>query len=134
MVLGATGLVGGYLVDTLDRSDAGCRVRLAARDPSQVERCYWLSSEVANGEDLATIFSGALGRPVRCDQRLPHEAVALPGIEPLYAAAARQFLGQVYDGRMGYIGTVYDDGPFVTGRPSTTLAQWAAEHREQLAA
>jgi NAD(P)H dehydrogenase (quinone) len=33
---------------------------------------------------------------------------------------------------MGYIGTMRDDGPFVTGRPSTTFHQWAAENRDAL--
>ena len=39
---------------------------------------------------------------------------------------------QVMDGRMGYIGTVRDDGPFVTGRHSTGFRQWATENRGPL--
>jgi NAD(P)H dehydrogenase (quinone) len=34
---------------------------------------YWLSSEVAGGEDLATLFSEALGRPIRCDRKKPED-------------------------------------------------------------
>jgi hypothetical protein len=33
---------------------------------------------------------------------------------------------------MGYIGTVRDDAPFVTGRPSTSFRQWATENRDAL--
>jgi NAD(P)H dehydrogenase (quinone) len=33
---------------------------------------------------------------------------------------------------MGYIGTVRDDVPFVTGRPSTSFRQWTTENRETL--
>ena len=39
---------------------------------------------------------------------------------------------QVMDGRMGYIGTIRDDVPFVTGRPSTGFRQWATEKRDLL--
>ncbi|UOQ69266.1 hypothetical protein [Hymenobacter volaticus] len=41
---------------------------------------------------------------------------------------------QIVDGRMGYIGSVRDDVPHVTGRPALTLQRWAAEHREHLTA
>jgi NAD(P)H dehydrogenase (quinone) len=34
---------------------------------------------------------------------------------------------------MGYIGSVRDDVPHVTGQPAQTLKQWAIEHRDQLA-
>jgi NAD(P)H dehydrogenase (quinone) len=39
---------------------------------------------------------------------------------------------QVIDGRMGYIGMVRDDVPFVTGRSSTSFRQWTTENREVL--
>src|SRR5262249_11366693 len=38
-------------------------------------------------------------------------------MEPNHVAAV-EFTRQIIDGRMGYIGTVRDDVPFVTGRPS----------------
>ncbi len=39
---------------------------------------------------------------------------------------------QVVDGRMGYIGSVRDDVPLVTGQSSMTLRRWATQNREQL--
>jgi NAD(P)H dehydrogenase (quinone) len=88
---------------------------------------YWLSTEVASGPEVATIFSEALGREIRCEVRGPEEFKAsLAGrsiqIESWYADAGVEFNRQVIDGRMGYIGTVRDDVElFVTGRPSTSL-------------
>jgi NAD(P)H dehydrogenase (quinone) len=96
---------------------------------------YWLSAEVAGGEELATIFSETLGRPIRCDHRKPEEfapAMALTGdynVENWYAAGAIEFLTQFSDGRMGDFGTVRDDTPYLTGMPSMTLRQWVQENR-----
>ena len=53
-------------------------------------------------------------------------------IESWYAAGVVEFMRQVMDGRMGYIGTIRDDGPFVTGRPSTGFRQRATENRDAL--
>jgi NAD(P)H dehydrogenase (quinone) len=53
-------------------------------------------------------------------------------MEPNYGAAVVEYMRQVVDGRMGYIGTVRDDVPFVTGRPSTSFRQWTTENRETL--
>jgi uncharacterized protein YbjT (DUF2867 family) len=98
---------------------------------------YWLSTEVASGPEVAAIFSDVLGRDIRCDVRGPEEFKAsLAGrsiaVESWYADAGVEFNRQVLDGRMGYIGTVRDDVQFVIGRPSTSLRQWATEHRDQL--
>jgi NAD(P)H dehydrogenase (quinone) len=93
---------------------------------------YWLSTEVASGPEAAAIFSDALGRAIRCDVRGPDEFKAslesrTPPIESWYAEGGVEFTRQVLDGRMGYIGTVRDDVEFVTGRPSTSLREWAIE-------
>jgi NAD(P)H dehydrogenase (quinone) len=99
---------------------------------------YWLSAEVAGGEELATIFSEALGRPIRCDYRKPEEfapTMALTGdynVESWYAAAAIEFLTQFSDGRMGDFGTVRDDTPYLTGMPSMTLRQWVQENHSSV--
>jgi uncharacterized protein YbjT (DUF2867 family) len=98
---------------------------------------YWLSTEVASGPEVAAVFSEALGREIRCEVRGPEEFKAsladraVP-IESWYAEAGVEFNRQVIDGRMGYIGTVRDDVEFVTGRPSTTLREWAIENRDRM--
>jgi NAD(P)H dehydrogenase (quinone) len=99
---------------------------------------YWLSAEVAAGPDLAAIFSEVLGREISYDLRGPDEfkevftsgAIA---VESWYADGGVEFMRQVVDGRMGYIGSIQDDVPHVTGRAALTLKEWISEHREQLA-
>ncbi len=72
---------------------------------------YWLSAEVAGGEELATLFSEALGRPIQCDHKRPEDfasTMASTGdynVESWYAAAVIEFLKQFSDGRMGDFGT-----------------------------
>jgi nucleoside-diphosphate-sugar epimerase len=97
---------------------------------------YWLSTEVLTGRQVADILSDVLGAKINCKMQSPDvlaKVVAESGaMEKKYAEGAVEFLRQVNDGRMGYVGTVRDDGPFVTGRASTTLRQWATENRESL--
>jgi hypothetical protein len=97
---------------------------------------YWLSPEVLTGPQVADILSDVLGTKIHCEMHSPDvlaKIVAETGaMEKNYAEGAVEFMRQVSDGRMGYIGTVRDDGPFVTGRPSTTLRQWTIENREAM--
>jgi NAD(P)H dehydrogenase (quinone) len=98
---------------------------------------YWLSPEVLSGPDAAAILTDVLGQEVRCNLKGPDDfkAVYMSGsipIESWYGEAVVEFMRQVMDGRMGYIGTIRDDAPFVTGRPSTGFRQWATENRDAL--
>jgi NAD(P)H dehydrogenase (quinone) len=98
---------------------------------------YWLSTDVLSGPEVAAILTDVLGAPIRCDFKGPDVLKALLAhpqspMEPNYGAAAVEFMRQVLDGRMGYIGTVRDDVPFVTGRPSTPFRQWATDNRKTL--
>jgi NAD(P)H dehydrogenase (quinone) len=99
---------------------------------------YWLSAEVAGGLEIATILTETLGRPIRFEIKRPDEFLATAvasgsfPAESWYAAGVVENWRQVCDARMGYLGTVRDDVPFVTGRPSTSLRQWAQENKERL--
>jgi NAD(P)H dehydrogenase (quinone) len=97
---------------------------------------YWLSPEVLTGPQVAEILSDVLGTKIRCEMQSPEVLAKFfaesGAMEKKYGEGAIEFLRQVNDGRMGYIGTVRDDGPYVTGRPSTTLHEWAGENRESL--
>ncbi len=82
---------------------------------------YWLSPEVASGPEVAAILTKVLGQEVRCDVRTPEDFQAFLDasnilIESWYAAGVVEFMRRVFDGRMVYIGTIRDDGPFVTER------------------
>jgi uncharacterized protein YbjT (DUF2867 family) len=98
---------------------------------------YWLSAEVATGPELASIIGGVLGEEITPNLLGPDEfkEVFTSGaleVEAWYAEGGVEFMRQVVDGRMGYIGSVQNDVPHVTGRPAKTLREWVAEHREQL--
>lgn len=98
---------------------------------------YWMSTESLNGSEVATILSEVLGREIHCNYKQPDDLreLMISGdipVEPNYAEGGVEFMRQVIDGRMGYIGSVRDDVQFVTGKPSTSLKQWAIENRERL--
>jgi uncharacterized protein YbjT (DUF2867 family) len=98
---------------------------------------YWMSTESLNGSEVAAILSEVLNQEISCFLKQPEDLWALltsgeSKVEPNYAEGAVKFMRQVMDGRMGYIGSVRDDVPLVTGRTSTTLRQWAIQNRERL--
>jgi hypothetical protein len=53
-------------------------------------------------------------------------------MEKWYAAGAVNFMRQVHDGRMGYIGSVRDDVPHLTGKPAMPFRAWIRENRDAL--
>ena len=80
-----------------------------------------------------------LGREISYDLLGPDECkeVFTSGaidVEAWYAEGGVEFMRQVLDGRMGYIGTVQNDVPHLTGRPAQTLRKWFEQHRDQFAA
>jgi len=98
---------------------------------------YWMSTESLNGSEVAAILSEVLNQEISCFLKQPEDLWALltsgeSKVEPNYAEGAVEFMRQVTDGRMGYIGSVRDDVPLVTGQTSTTLRQWAIQNRERL--
>ncbi len=100
-------------------------------------RDYWLSTETHTGPQAANILSEALGQPIRCEVKDPDEFAAMftsgaIKVEFWYAQGAVEWNRQIADGRMGYIGTIRDDVPYVTGQRAMTLREWAVENRERL--
>jgi uncharacterized protein YbjT (DUF2867 family) len=98
---------------------------------------YWMSTVALNGAEAAAILSKVLKQEIRCDYKQPEDLgeLLMSGdipVEPNYAEAGVEFMRQVMDGRMGYIGSVRDDVQFVTGKPSTSFEQWATENRDRL--
>jgi NAD(P)H dehydrogenase (quinone) len=99
-------------------------------------RDYWMSTEVLDGTQVAAILSEVTGRTIRCNLKGPEDFKAFinsPGVEveQWYAEGGLDFMRQVSDGRMGYIGTIRDDVPFVLGRPSLTFREWASSHKDE---
>lgn len=97
---------------------------------------YWMSTESLHGAEVAAILSEVLEREIRCEYKQPDDLRELlsksNSVEPNYGEGAVEFMRQVIDGPMGYISSIRDDVPFVTGKPSTTLKQWAIENRDRL--
>ena len=84
-------------------------------------------------------MSKVTGRDIRSDFQGPddfkeHITSTDIHVESWYAEGGVEFLRQVSDGQMGYIGSVRDDVPYILGRPALTLKQWATEHRDALIA
>ncbi|MEX0561952.1 NmrA family NAD(P)-binding protein [Raoultella terrigena] len=98
---------------------------------------YWLSSDVATGPELARLISETLGKEITANVLGPEEfqaiftSATIP-VESWYADGGVEVIRQVVDGRMGYIGSVRDDVPHVTGQNAVTLKQWILEHRQEL--
>jgi NAD(P)H dehydrogenase (quinone) len=98
--------------------------------PKHHGKDYWMSTEALSAPAMAAILTEETGRPVRSECKLPNDFQALvdSGAVPMekwYAAGAVEFMRQIYDGRMGYIGSVRDDVPHLTGREATTFRAWA---------
>ena len=102
-------------------------------------RDYYLSTETMTAPELATAFNEVLDRPIRCNMlgAADLEALFKSGsvqVEDWYARSGFELLTQFEDGRMGYMGTVKDDVPYLLGRPAIGVRAWAEMHKEQLLA
>ncbi|MFA6083459.1 NmrA family NAD(P)-binding protein [Mucilaginibacter sp.] len=98
---------------------------------------YWMSTEVLDAFDISDILSEVLNKKIEGELK-SHEdfkAVFTGGnieVEDWYAEGAIEFTRQVSNGEMGYIGTIRNDVPFITGKPAITFKQWAVKHKGQL--
>jgi NAD(P)H dehydrogenase (quinone) len=98
-------------------------------------RDYWMSTDVLDGSGVASVLSETTGLDITFSPKGPEDFQALVSApdstaEPWYAEGGTDFMRQVADGRMGYIGTIRDDVPYVLGRPALTFKKWATEHKE----
>jgi uncharacterized protein YbjT (DUF2867 family) len=102
------------------------------------DKDYWLSVEAAGGDQLATLFSELLGRPITCDYNTPEDFAALQSdlfdAEPWYAAGALEFLRQFRSGHMADLGVVRDDTPYLLDSPALTLRELLNQNLEKLGA
>jgi uncharacterized protein YbjT (DUF2867 family) len=117
--------------------DIGAATARVLRDGPEKNsgRDYWLSIEVANGQQLATLFSEVLGRSITCEYKTPEEFVttALGGTaESWYAGGALEFLRQFYSGHMSDFGVIRDDTPYLLDNPPLSLREWLEQNRSLL--
>lgn len=91
------------------------------------------------GSELAAALSDVLDRSIRGNVLDAWEMDALfktgmVEVEDWYARSSFELLTQFADGRMGYMGTVKDDIPYLLGRPAIGVRAWAEMHKAQLLA
>ena len=99
-------------------------------------RDYWMSVDVLDGSEAAAILSETTGQSIAFSAKSHEDFKALvsapgSGAEPWYAEGGTDFMRQVANGQMGYIGTIRDDVPYVLGRPALKFREWAAENKER---
>jgi NAD(P)H dehydrogenase (quinone) len=100
------------------------------------ERDYWMSVDVLNGTEVASILSDITGRTVKFTPKTHEDFKVMvsaegSGAEPWYAEGGTDFMRQVANHQMGYIGTIRDDVPYVLGRPALKFREWASENKEK---
>jgi NAD(P)H dehydrogenase (quinone) len=102
---------------------------------------YFLSTDVLNGQEAATILSEILGRPIASVMMTPSDLLAAfasgaakspPGVEENYAKSQLEWVQQTYDGRMDYGAVATSTVQDLLGRPAMTLRDWVSRHREEL--
>jgi NAD(P)H dehydrogenase (quinone) len=102
---------------------------------------YWMSTDVLNGVQAASILSEALGRAIPADVITPEDMlkavsdglVSPPSfMEGHYALSTFEWLRQTYDGRMDYSAVATSTVEDLLGRPPMHLAEWAVLHRDAL--
>jgi len=86
---------------------------------------------------VAETLTAATGHKFTAEVRDIEELVkdfAQPGsaFEPAYSKGALEFMQQVEDGRMEYIGSVKDDTKNLLGREPWMLREWAELHANEL--
>jgi NAD(P)H dehydrogenase (quinone) len=101
-------------------------------------RDYWMSVDVLNGSEVASILSEVTDRQITFAPKTHDDFKAMvsaagSGVEPWYAEGGRDFMRQVSNHEMGYIGTIRDDVPYVLGRPALKFKEWAEENKEKFA-
>ncbi|WP_347920032.1 NmrA family NAD(P)-binding protein [Paracoccus marcusii] len=100
---------------------------------------YYLSTETMTSSELATALGEVLDRAIHCTYLNAADMAALfkqgtLEVEDWYARSSFELLTQFNDGRMGYMGTVKDDVPYLLGRPAIGVRAWAEMHKTQLLA
>jgi NAD(P)H dehydrogenase (quinone) len=102
---------------------------------------YWMSTDVLNGAQAASILSEALGREIPADVITPEDMlkavsdglVSPPSfMEGHYALSTFEWLRQTYDGRMDYSAIATSTVEDLLGRPPMHLGEWAVLHRDAL--
>ena len=119
-----------------DLADVAARILQEGPD-RHAGQDYWLSTDALSGPEIAALLAEVTGRPIRAELKAPEDFAQIMlhsgiEVESWYAQGAVEFVRQVFDGRMGYIGSVRNDVPHLTGREAVSFRQWAVDNRATL--
>jgi uncharacterized protein YbjT (DUF2867 family) len=104
---------------------------------------YWMSTDLLNGVQAASILSEALGRTVPADVITPDElrqavsqglVTTPPFMEENYARSSFEWFQQIFDGRMDYAAATTTTVEDLLGRQPIHLAEWAVRNRDAVLA
>jgi uncharacterized protein YbjT (DUF2867 family) len=104
---------------------------------------YWMSTDLLNGAQAASVLSEALGRDISANVMTPEDLrqaaaqglVTMPAfMEHNYALSSFEWFQQIYDGRMAYAAATTTTVEDLLGRPPIHLAEWAVRNRDAVLA
>jgi uncharacterized protein YbjT (DUF2867 family) len=100
---------------------------------------YWMSTDLFNGVQAASVLSEALGREISADVITPEDlrqaaaqglVTMPPFMEYNYALSSFEWFQQIYDGRMDYAAATTTTIEELLGRPPMHLSEWADRNRD----
>jgi len=124
-----TFFTGDAKVGFVDCDDVADAVASVLTKPQQHKgKTYFLSSESFTMQEVASIFSKVLGRPVQYNYQDPERVLILSAKEilkePAYLTSGIQFFKLIAAGELPDIGNVYDNIESLTGHKPTTIEQF----------
>lgn len=124
------------LVASSDIAAVSAKVLIDGQDKHAGQN-YWLSVESYNGKEIVAMMNEITGLNITLEHKNLDDFRAMIDvpdfpIESQYARANIEFVTQVLDNRLGSIGAIRNDIPYVLGRPAKTLREHLLEHKDAI--
>lgn len=124
------------LVASSDIAAVAAQVLLDGQDKHAGQN-YWLSVESYNGKEIVELMNEITGLDIALQKKSLDDFRAMIDvpdfpIEREYARANIEFVTQVLDSRLGSIGSIRNDIPYILGRNAKTLREHLTEHKEAI--
>lgn len=124
------------LVASSDIAAVSAKVLIDGQDKHAGQN-YWLSVESYNGKEIVAMMNEIIGLNITLEHKNLDDFRAMIDvpdfpIESQYARANIEFVTQVLDNRLGSIGAIRNDIPYVLGRPAKTLREHLLEHKDAI--
>lgn len=124
------------LVASSDIAAVSAKVLIDGQDKHAGQN-YWLSVESYNGKEIVAMMNEITGLNITLEHKNLDDFRAMIDvpdfpIESQYARANIEFVTQVLDNRLGAIGAIRNDIPYVLGRPAKTLREHLLEYKDAI--